>query len=123
MRARPTIAGDVAARAIDPRTIYVMDDMLRGVATYGTGARVHRELKRDDIGGKTATTNDSHDAWFAGFTPNLVGVAWMGYDQPLASGSSETGRGASLAFWLDYLCYNSAVRRVGKSFFCNGWSH
>ncbi len=103
MQAKPTIAGDAAARAIDPRTVYVMNDMLRGVATSGTGARVHRELKRNDIGGKTGTTNDSHDAWFAGFTPKLVGIAWMGYDQPRSLGSRETGGGASLPIWLDYM--------------------
>jgi penicillin-binding protein 1A len=105
MQARPTVAGDAAARAVDPRTVYVMDDMMRGVATYGTAARVHRELKREDIGGKTGTTNDSHDAWFAGFTPKLVGVVWMGYDQPKSLGSSETGGGASLPIWLDYMRY------------------
>ncbi|MDS1139601.1 PBP1A family penicillin-binding protein [Pusillimonas sp. SM2304] len=103
MQAKPVVAGDAAARAIDPRTVYVMNDMMRGVATYGTGARVHRELKRDDIGGKTGTTNDSHDAWFAGFTPKLVGVVWMGYDRPRSLGSSETGGGASLPIWLNYM--------------------
>lgn len=105
MQAKPTVAGDAAARAVDPRTVYVMNDMLRGVATFGTGARVHRELKRNDIGGKTGTTNESHDAWFAGFTPKLVGVVWMGYDQPRSLGSSETGGGASLPIWLDYMRY------------------
>ncbi len=103
MQSKPVVAGDAAARAIDPRTVYVMNDLMRGVATYGTGARVHRELKRDDIGGKTGTTNDSHDAWFAGFTPKLVGVVWMGYDRPRSLGSSETGGGASLPIWLNYM--------------------
>ncbi|PLC48994.1 penicillin-binding protein [Pollutimonas subterranea] len=103
MQAKPTIAGDTAARAIDPRTAYVMNDMMRGVATSGTGARVHRELKRNDIGGKTGTTNESHDAWFAGFTPKLVSVVWMGYDQPRSLGSGETGGGAALPIWLDYM--------------------
>ncbi|NYT58381.1 PBP1A family penicillin-binding protein [Alcaligenaceae bacterium] len=103
MQSKPVIAGDAAARAIDPRTVYVMNDLMRGVATSGTGARVHRELKRNDIGGKTGTTNDSHDAWFAGFTPKLVGVVWMGYDRPRSLGSSETGGGASLPIWLDYM--------------------
>ena len=105
MQAKPVIAGDAAARVIDPRTAYVMNDMLRGVATFGTGARVHRELKRDDIGGKTGTTNDSHDAWFAGFTPKLVSIAWMGYDQPRSLGSRETGGGAALPIWLDFMRY------------------
>jgi penicillin-binding protein 1A len=105
MQARPTVAGDAAARAVDPRTVYVMNDMMRGVATYGTAARVHRELKREDIGGKTGTTNESHDAWFAGFTPKLVGIVWMGYDQPRSLGSTETGGGASMPIWLDYMRY------------------
>ncbi len=103
MQSRPTMAGDSAARAIDPRTVYVMNDMMRGVATSGTGARASRELKRNDIGGKTGTTNDSVDAWFAGFTPKLVGVAWMGFDQPRSLGSGETGGGVSLPIWLDYM--------------------
>lgn len=103
MQSKPTIAGDAAARVVDPRTVYVMNDLLRGVATYGTAARVHREFKRDDIGGKTGTTNDSNDAWFAGFTPKLVGIAWMGFDKPRSLGDSETGGGASLPIWMDYM--------------------
>ncbi|WP_323018903.1 PBP1A family penicillin-binding protein [Castellaniella sp.] len=103
MRSRPTIAGDTLARVIDPRTAYVMDDMLRGVATVGTGARAHRELKRNDIGGKTGTTNDSQDAWFAGFMPKLVAVAWMGFDQPKSMGQGETGGGAALPIWVGYM--------------------
>ncbi|MGS1118054.1 penicillin-binding protein 1A [Castellaniella sp. UC4442_H9] len=103
MRARPTVAGDTLARVIDPRTVYVMDDMLRGVATFGTGARAHRELGRNDVGGKTGTTNDSQDAWFAGFTPKLVAVAWMGFDQPKSLGQGETGGGASLPIWVSFM--------------------
>jgi penicillin-binding protein 1A len=103
MQARPTIAGDVAARAIDPRTAYVMDDLLRGVATNGTAAKARQALKRDDIAGKTGTTNDSVDAWFAGYTPNLVGVAWLGFDQPKSLGTRETGGGAALPIWLGYM--------------------
>jgi penicillin-binding protein, 1A family len=103
MQAKPVVAGDSAARVIDPRTAYVMSDMLRGVATSGTGARVYRELKRSDLGGKTGTTNDSHDAWFAGFNPDMVSVVWMGFDQPRSLGSSETGGGAALPIWLDYM--------------------
>jgi len=103
MQARPAVAGDVAARTVDARTVYVMNDMLRGVAREGTGARAGRELKRQDIAGKTGTTNDSHDAWFAGYTPKLVGVAWMGFDQPKSLGSRETGGGAALPIWLEYM--------------------
>lgn len=103
MRAKPVVAGDAAARAIDARTAYVMNDLLRGVATSGTGARASRELKRTDIGGKTGTTNDSQDAWFAGYTPELVGIAWMGFDKPRSLGSGETGGGASMPIWINYM--------------------
>ncbi len=103
MRAKPIIAGDSAARAIDARTAYVMDDMLRGVATSGTAARSRQVIKRTDLAGKTGTTNDSVDAWFAGYTPQLVGVAWLGFDQPKSLGSRETGGGASLPVWLGYM--------------------
>ena len=103
MQAKPVIAGDAAARASDPRTAYVMDDMLRGVATSGTAARAKQVIKRGDLAGKTGTTNDSVDAWFAGYTPQLVGVAWLGYDQPKTLGSRETGGGAALPVWLGYM--------------------
>ena len=103
MQAKPVVAGDAAARVIDPRTVYVMNDIMRGIARQGTAARLARDLKRADVGGKTGTTNESHDAWFAGFTPKLVGVAWMGFDKPRSLGSRETGGGASLPIWLDYM--------------------
>jgi penicillin-binding protein 1A len=103
MRASPIVAGDVSARVIDARTAYVMDDMLRGVARSGTAARASRELKRGDLAGKTGTTNSSFDAWFAGYTPRLVGVAWVGFDQPATLGSRETGGGAALPIWMGYM--------------------
>ena len=103
MQSKPVIAGDSAARAIDARAAYVMDDMLRGVATSGTAARAKQVIKRGDLAGKTGTTNDSVDAWFAGYTPQLVGVAWLGYDQPKSLGSRETGGGAALPVWLGYM--------------------
>lgn len=103
MQSKPVVAGDAAARVIDARTAYVMNDMLRGVATSGTGARATRELKRNDIAGKTGTTNESHDAWFAGYTPDKVAVVWMGFDQPRSLGSSETGGGLALPIWIDYM--------------------
>ncbi|MEZ2722030.1 penicillin-binding protein 1A [Paenalcaligenes hominis] len=103
MRAKPVVSGDSKARAIDERTAYLMNHLLRGVATSGTGARASSTLKRNDIGGKTGTTNDSHDAWFAGYTPDLVGIAWMGFDQPRSLGSSETGGGLSLPIWTNYM--------------------
>ena len=110
MRAKPVVAGDDNARAIDERTAYVMNNMLREVATSGTGARASATLKRSDIGGKTGTTNDSHDAWFAGFTPDLVGVAWMGFSQPRSLGSGETGGGLAMPIWINYM--QSALQGV-----------
>jgi len=103
MRAKPVVAGDAKARAIDPRTVYVMDDMLKGVARHGTGARASAALKRHDIGGKTGTTNESHDAWFAGYNPNVVSVAWMGFDRPRSLGQGETGGGLALPVWINFM--------------------
>ncbi|OZI32112.1 penicillin-binding protein [Bordetella genomosp. 10] len=103
MQSKPLVAGDSAARAIDPRTAFVMDDMLRGVATYGTAARARAVLKRSDIAGKTGTTNESVDAWFSGYTPSLEATAWLGYDQPKSLGSRETGGGVALPIWLSYM--------------------
>src|SRR3546814_6875556 len=82
MQAQPTVAGDAAVRAIDPRTAWVMDDMLRDVASIGTGARAKRTHKRSDLAGKTGTTNDAVDVWFSGYTPTLATTVWMGIDQP-----------------------------------------
>ncbi|NLY65766.1 MAG: PBP1A family penicillin-binding protein [Alcaligenaceae bacterium] len=103
MKAQPAKAGDEANRVLDPRTAYVMDDMLRGVARNGTAAKAQALLKRSDIGGKTGTTNQSFDAWFAGYTPKLVGVSWLGFDQPRSLGDRETGGGAAMPIWLDYM--------------------
>lgn len=102
MQAKPVLAGDESARAIDARTAFVMDSLLRNNVQAGTARRA-RELKRSDIGGKTGTTNDSVDAWFAGYAPSLVGVAWLGYDQPRSLGDRETGGGAALPIWLDFM--------------------
>jgi penicillin-binding protein 1A len=103
MQAQPQHAGDDANRVIDPRVAWIMDDLLRGVATYGTAARAHQVLKRDDVGGKTGTTNDSVDVWFSGYTPALATTVWMGFDQPKSLGSNEFGAGLTLSAWLQYM--------------------
>ncbi|VCU69218.1 Penicillin-binding protein 1A [Pigmentiphaga humi] len=102
MQARPTKAGDESLRAIDARTAFIADSMLRDVVRTGT-ARAALSLKRSDVGGKTGTTNNSVDAWFAGYTPGLVGVAWLGYDQPRSLGTRETGGGAAMPIWLKFM--------------------
>ena len=80
-----------------------MDSLLKDVARYGTAARASSTLKRADIGGKTGTTNDSHDAWFAGYAGDLVAVGWMGFDQPRPLGERETGGGLALPIWISYM--------------------
>lgn len=103
MQAQPFKAGDETHRVIDPRTAYVMNDILRGVARSGTAARTQATLKRNDIAGKTGTTNRSFDAWFVGYTPKLVGVSWLGFDQPTSLGDRETGGGAAMPIWMSYM--------------------
>jgi penicillin-binding protein 1A len=101
-QAQPARAGDESLRVIDLRNAFIMDDMMHDVVRYGTGARV-AALKRFDLAGKTGTTNDFVDAWFAGFHPNLVAVAWLGFDQPKRLGANETGARAALPMWMDYM--------------------
>ncbi|HEY0294411.1 MAG TPA: penicillin-binding transpeptidase domain-containing protein, partial [Bordetella sp.] len=103
MQAQPIRAGDETARVIDARTAWLMDDVLRGVATYGTGARAHAVLKRNDVAGKTGTTNGAADIWFSGFTPSLLTTVWMGFDQPRPLGTHEFGSGVALSTWLGYM--------------------
>jgi len=102
MEAKPQIAGDSAPRVLDARTAYIMDNMLKDVARYGTAARA-ASLNRTDVAGKTGTTNDSHDAWFAGYAGGLVAVGWVGFDQPRQLGVRETGGGLALPIWIDYM--------------------
>lgn len=98
----PEKAGDESLRAIDARNAYVIDNMLKDVVKYGTATRA-LSLKRPDIAGKTGTTNDSIDAWFAGYSPKLVGVAWIGFDKPKNLGNKETGGGLALPIWIGYM--------------------
>lgn len=94
-----------AQRVIDARNAFVMTSLLQEVTRSGTAARAQGTLKRPDLYGKTGTTNDSNDAWFAGWQPSVVAVVWMGYDQPRKLGSRETGGGLSLPIWIDYMSY------------------
>ena len=103
MRTTNRTAGDESIRAIDDRNAYIMQSLLHGVATQGTAARASRMLKRGDIGGKTGTTNNSHDAWFCGYAGGLVAVSWMGYDNPKPLGARETGGGLALPIWIDFM--------------------
>lgn len=99
---QPDRAGVEANRVIDARNAYVMDSMLKDVVKHGTATKA-LVLKRPDIAGKTGTTNDSIDAWFAGYQSKLVGISWMGFDQPRNLGNKETGGGLALPIWISYM--------------------
>lgn len=90
-------------RAIDERNAFVMDGLLREVVRSGTGALAGQRLGRSDLAGKTGTTSDALDGWFAGYAGNVVGVAWMGYDMPRSLGSREFGASLALPIWIDYM--------------------
>ncbi len=89
-------------RVIDPRNAFIITSMLQEVIRSGT-AKAALSLRRTDIAGKTGTTNDQHDAWFAGYYPKEVAVAWMGYDNPKNLGRGETGGRAALPIWIKYM--------------------
>jgi penicillin-binding protein 1A len=92
-----------AGRVIDPRNAYLIDSMMRDVVRSGTAAMATQRLGRTDLAGKTGTTNDSIDGWFAGYGGDIVGVAWMGYDKPRPLGGREYGGTVALPIWIDYM--------------------
>ena len=100
--ASPVRAGEEALRTIDPRNAFLMDSIMRDVARYGTAAQAAR-LGRRDLAGKTGTTNEFVDAWFCGYVPALVGVSWVGYDQPKTLGRNQTGSVVALPIWIGYM--------------------
>jgi penicillin-binding protein 1A len=97
----PTRQG--AQRAIDARNAFIIDSMLRQVVRSGTGALATQRLGRNDLAGKTGTTNDAVDGWFAGYSGTVVAVSWMGHDQPKSLGSREFGATLALPIWVDYM--------------------
>ncbi len=102
MQAAPQQAQRNAPRVIDPRNAWLMTSMMQDVTRYGTAARA-AQLGRSDIAGKTGTTNDARDTWFAGYTPDLVAVSWMGFDQPRPLGRGETGGQTALPIWINFM--------------------
>lgn len=91
-----------APRVMDGRTAFIMNSMLQDVVRRGTATRA-LSLGRDDLAGKTGTTNDSRDAWFAGYNPTLVTTAWVGFDTPQSLGKEEYGGTAALPIWIEYM--------------------
>ena len=100
--ADPRRAGDEALRVLDPRNAFIMDNMMQDVTRFGTAARAGR-LGRSDLAGKTGTTNEFVDGWFAGYQPSLVAVSWVGFDQPKTLGKNQTGSVVALPIWLGYM--------------------
>jgi penicillin-binding protein 1A len=110
---QPALAGDESQRAIDARNAWLMDSMMHDVVRRGTATRAGAALKRSDLAGKTGTTNDYIDAWFCGYQPTVVGVAWIGFDQPKRMGNGETGGAAALPIWIGFMEY--ALKGVPES--------
>ena len=96
------MAGQSTEQVLDVRNAFTMVSMMQSVVRSGTATRA-MELGRQDLAGKTGTTSDSMDAWFAGFQPTLVAITWMGFDAPRSLGEKETGGGAALPMWIDYM--------------------
>ena len=100
--ADPRRAGDEGLRVLDARNAFIMDNMMQDVTRSGTAARAAR-LGRVDLAGKTGTTNEFVDAWFAGYQPALVAISWVGFDQPKTLGKNQTGGVVALPIWLGYM--------------------
>jgi len=111
---QPAVAGDESLRVIDPRNAWLMDSMMHDVVRRGTATRAAAALKRSDLAGKTGTTNDYIDAWFCGYQPTVVGIAWIGFDQPKRMGNGETGGAAALPIWIGFM--EQALKGVPESF-------
>lgn len=101
--APPAPALAEATRAIPARNAWLAARMLNDVTRSGTAARAQAQLQRADLYGKTGTTDQAFDAWFAGFQPGLVAVAWMGHDEPKSLGEHESGGGLALPIWIDFM--------------------
>ncbi|MDD2686020.1 MAG: penicillin-binding protein 1A [Gallionella sp.] len=101
-KSSPAVAGQTAEQIIDVRNAFTMVSMMQDVVQHGTAIRA-MSLGRHDLAGKTGTTSDSMDAWFCGFHPAVVGISWIGFDQPRSLGDKETGGGAALPMWIDYM--------------------
>ncbi len=97
-----SFAAQPAERVLEARNAFVMTSLLQDVVRRGTAAAAS-SLGRSDLAGKTGTTNDHRDTWFAGYSPDRVAVTWMGYDQPRPMGPGETGSQAALPIWMRYM--------------------
>ena len=104
LEAKPPVL-DESMRTLSARNAFVMSTLLQEVTRSGTGAKAQAQLQRTDVFGKTGTTNDSIDTWFAGFHPTLTAVVWIGYDNPRKLGDRETGGGLALPVWIELMAH------------------
>lgn len=94
---------NVAPQVITPQNAFIVQDMMRSVVQAGTGVRAYRELGRNDLSGKTGTSNDRRDAWFGGFNADLVAIVWVGYDDDTPLGPREEGSRTALPVWIEFV--------------------
>jgi penicillin-binding protein 1A len=99
--APPPEALSETGRVVPERNVFLVNTLMRDVTLRGTAAKAQQHLQRSDLYGKTGTTNDAVDAWFAGWAPGVVGVAWVGHDDPETLGERESGGGLALPVWID----------------------
>ena len=100
---RPPALEDTRRQLADPQSVYQTVAMMQGVVAHGTGFEAGKGLGRLAIAGKTGTTQDFNDAWFVGFTPDLVTAIWVGYDTPSSLGKDETGGAIAAPIWHDFM--------------------
>ena len=108
----PARAEREAPRIIEPQDVFILNSMLQDVIRVGTGRKA-LSLGRADLAGKTGTTNNAQDAWFAGYKRNMAALAWVGYDQPRSLGERETGGGLAIPIWIDFM--QEALKKVPVS--------
>jgi len=101
--AKPVVPGQESDRVLDARNAFVTSSMLHEVTVSGTGAAATQKLARQDLAGKTGTSSDAFDGWFAGYGGSTVAVAWMGYDDPQSLGGREFGATLALPIWIDFM--------------------
>ncbi len=113
-QSKPVVAGENAEQTLDPRNAFLMNSLLRDVVKVGTATKA-LSLGRQDLAGKTGTTNEHRDAWFAGYHPSLVAITWIGFDNNSPLGDKETGAVAALPIWMSYM--SKALRGVPEAKF------
>ena len=101
--AKPPLIAQESDRVLEARNAFITTSLLREVTLTGTGAAATRQLGRQDLAGKTGTSSEAVDGWFAGYGGNTTAVAWMGYDEPRSLGGREFGATVALPIWIDFM--------------------